>query len=71
MHNKTKRTDFSQEYLTVTETETYIKCSRPTVWLLRKQGKIDSVRVGKKRVLIIKDSIDNYLKLNTLVACNG
>jgi excisionase family DNA binding protein len=57
------KTDLSTELLTIDQAKTYLKCSHVFLWQRRKQGKIKSVQAGRK-VLILKSSLDEFLKLS-------
>ena len=51
------------QILTVKQSQEYMKCSRTLIWKIRKEGLIKTANVGKK-VLLIKSSLDQYMKIN-------
>lgn len=55
--------DLEKELLTIDQAMGYLKCSQVFLWKRRKEGKIKSVKAGKK-VLIVKASVDEFLNLN-------
>ena len=57
--------NINNELLTVNQAVAYMKCTRVFIWTLRKRGLIHNVNAGK-RVLILKSSIDTFLKLKNL-----
>jgi len=56
--------------LTASEAAEYMRISKVYLWLLRKDGKIPFINIGKK-ILIRKSAIDAYLKANTREAAHG
>ena len=62
--------DINSELLTINQAKAYLKCSHVFLWQRRKNGQIKSVNAGKK-VLILKSSLDEFLKLPKSEALHG
>lgn len=62
--------NINNELLTINQAKEYMKCSHAFIWQKRKEGLITAVNAGKK-VLVLKSSIDAYLKINTGEVDNG
>jgi len=52
----------SNRLLKVTEVADYLNCTTTWVYLLVKQGKLKTVKVGSRAVRIPQDSLDAYIK---------
>lgn len=51
-----------EQLLTVNEVAAYMRCSRVFIWKIRKDGKLNCLKAGKK-VLFQKSAIDSYLNI--------
>jgi len=52
----------SNRLLKVKEVADYLNCTTTWVYLLVKQGKLKTVKVGSRAVRIPQDSLDAYIK---------
>lgn len=54
-----------QVLFTINETAALLKVSRPTVYKLIEEGKIEAVRITPNRQRVTKASLDGFLQPNT------
>ena len=71
INNTNKHDSLNDQLLTVRQAAEYLKCSTVFIYLRRKEGKIKALTVGTKKVLIPKESLDCFIKLNEIKVTNG
>lgn len=57
----------SQQLLTVKEAASYLRCSRGTVWNMRKEGLLQGSKIGRKVLFMLKD-LESLVESNKEVA---
>jgi excisionase family DNA binding protein len=53
--------------LSILKVTEWLDCSRPTVYKLIYEGKLKTVRIGKRGIRVTKDSYDKYVEENTII----
>lgn len=63
----TQENSLMGEFLTVSETATYLRLSRAQLYRLINRKQIPHVRIGDKRIVINRDQLQKWLLDNTIV----
>ena len=61
----------SERLLTIKQAADYLKCSKVYIYLKRREGKIETITLSKKKVLITKESLDAFLVSHENEASHG